>query len=267
MKALVLAAGYGERLRPLTDTIPKPLVEIGGRPLIHYPLLLLRHAGIHDVAVNVHYLAEKIEAALGHGQSIGLAITFSPEPILLGTGGPLVALRGYFGGEPFLILNGDTIMDLGLPAMIAMHRERGALATMALRETASPEAYSQIEPQAYSRIEIDTDGQIRRMRLLTDRTRGKFDDYPDALAPEIAAELKPLMYCGAMICEPAVLDMIPGAPPFSLISDLLAPMVSQGLPLCGYVHEGFFRTVDDLQAYERLRAEFASSPPPLPYIN
>ena len=176
MKALVLAAGYGERLRPITDMIPKPLVEIGGRPLIHYPLLLLRHAGIREVAVNVHHLADKIEAALGRGQALGLAITYAPEPTLLGTGGPLVALRDYFGGAPFLILNGDTIMDLDLPAMIAMHRARGALATMALRESASPEAYS--------RIEIDGNGQIRRMRLLVDRARGRFDDYPDALASE-----------------------------------------------------------------------------------
>src|SRR6266852_3994738 len=118
MKALVLAAGYGERLRPLTDTIPKPLVEIGGRPLIHYPLMWLRHAGIRDVAVNVHHLADKIEAALGRGQALGLAITYSPEPILLGTGGPLLPLRSYFDGEPFLILNGDTIMDVDLAAML-----------------------------------------------------------------------------------------------------------------------------------------------------
>src|SRR5215469_9581130 len=258
MKALVLAAGYGERLRPITDTIPKPLVEIGGRPLIHYPLLMLRHAGIRDVAVNVHHLADKIEAALGRGQALGLDITYSPEPVLLGTGGPLLALRDYFYGEPALILNSDTIMDLDLPAMIAMHRERGAIATMALCETASPEAYSQIE--------IDTNEQIRRMRLLIERTRGRFDDYPDAFPAELAAELTPLMYCGAMICEPAVRENMPAAPPFSLIADMLAPMVSQGLPLFGYVLKGIFRTVDDLRAYEHLRAEFATAPPPLPYI-
>ncbi len=258
MKALVLAAGYGERLRPITDTIPKPLVEVGGRALIHYPLLLLRHAGIREVVVNVHHLAGKIEAALGRGQALGLTITYSPEPVLLGTGGPLLALRDYFRGEPFLTLNSDTIMELDLPAMIAMHHEHGSLATMALRETPSPEAYSQIE--------IDANGQIRRMRLLADRTRGRFDDYPHALPAETAAELKPLMYCGAMICEPAILDSMPPAPPFSVITDVLAPMVSQGLPLFGYVQEGYFRTVDDLQAYEQLRTEFTASPPPLPYI-
>jgi NDP-sugar pyrophosphorylase family protein len=258
MKALVLAAGYGERLRPITETIPKPLLEVGGRPLIHYPLLLLRHAGIREVAVNVHHLADKIEAALGPRAALGLAITFSPEPVLLGTGGPLLALRDYFGGEPFLILNGDTIMDLDLPAMIARHRERGALVTMALRETGSPAAYSQIE--------IDSRQQIRRMRLLSDRTRGEFDNYPDALPAQLAADLKPLMYCGAMICQPSVFQMMPAAPPFGLITEMVAPMVARGLALLGFVQQGFFRTVDDLRSYQRLRSEFALSPPQLPYI-
>src|SRR5262249_25967208 len=158
----------GERLRPLTESIPKPLLEVGGRPLIHYPLMLLRHAGIREVAVNVHHLAAQFEAVLGRGHALGLTITYAPEPVLLGTGGPLLALREYFGREPFLLLNSDTIMDLDLPAMIAMHRERGSLATLALRETASPDGYSQIE--------IDGSGQIRRMRLLVDRAH--FEDYP-----------------------------------------------------------------------------------------
>jgi mannose-1-phosphate guanylyltransferase len=257
MKALVLAAGYGERLRPLTDTIPKPLLEIGGRPLIHYPLLLLREAGIREVAINVHHLAAQIEAALG-GSVLGLAITCSTEPILLGTGGPLIPLRSYFGRESFLILNSDTIMDLDLPELIALHRQHGAVATMAVRATISPEVYS--------RIEIDARGQIRRMRLLVDRASGRFDDYPPTLAAEICAELRPLMYCGAMMCEPSVLDMMPATPPFSLIANVLAPMVARGFPLFGYVHQGFFRTIDDLQGYEQLRAEFAASPPPLAYV-
>ena len=104
------------------------------------------------------------------------------------------------------------------------------------------------------------------MRLLTDRSSGHFNDYPQTLATEICAGLRALMYCGAMICEPAVLDILPANPPFSLIANVLAPMVARGFPLFGYVHEGFFRTVDDLQSYEQVRAEFAASPPPLPYL-
>jgi len=258
MKALVLSAGYGERLRPLTNTIPKPLVEIAGRPLIHYPLLLLRHAGIRNVAVNVHHLAERIEAVLGRGDALGLQITYSPEPVLLGTGGPLLSLREYFGKEPFVVLNCDTIMDLDLAAMIKAHREHGGMATLVLRAADSP--------AAYSAIEVDTTGQIRRMRLLVDRAAGRFDNYPAVLHAEIAAGLTPFMYCGAMVCEPAVLEKLPLAPPFSLMSDLFAPLLVQGSLMFGHVHRGYFRTVDDLKAYEQLRSEFAVSPPPLPYI-
>jgi len=93
MKALVLAAGYGERLRPLTETTPKPLLEVGGRPLIQYPLAMLRTAGIRDVAINLHHLGARLQQALGDGGALGLAITYAPEPILAGTGGPLLGLR------------------------------------------------------------------------------------------------------------------------------------------------------------------------------
>lgn len=258
MRALVLSAGYGERLRPLTEKIPKPLLEAGGRPLIHYPLLMLRHAGIADVAINVHHLGAQIERALGRGEALGLRITYSPEPALLGTGGPLLVLRDYFAKEPFVLLNCDTILGLDLPRMIEFHRDRAPLATFALRDGG--------DPDAYSRIEIDAGGRIRRMRLLRGRARGEFDDYPAEIPPEMAAALKPYMYCGAMVCEPAVLEMLPKTPPFSLMGGLFAPIAAQAMPLCGYLDGSFFRTVDDLASYEALRAEFAVSPPPLAYL-
>lgn len=256
MRALVLSAGYGERLRPLTEKIPKPLLEVGGRPLIHYPLLMLRHAGISEIAINVHHLAGRIESALGCGDALGVRITYSPEPKLLGTGGPLLALRGFFGDEPFVMLNCDTIMGLDLPRMIRLHRERGAIATFALRAGSD----------AYSRIEIDRDGRIRRMCLLRGRAAGEFDDFPPALPASVEAELKPYMYCGAMICEPSAIALAPKTPPFSLMGDLFAPILSQGGPLFGHVDASFFRTIDDLRGYEAARAEFASTPPPLDYL-
>jgi NDP-sugar pyrophosphorylase family protein len=258
MKAIVLAAGYGERLRPLTEKIPKPLLEAGGRPLINYPLLMLRHAGITEVAINLHHLGGQIAHALGDGAALGLRITYSPEPALLGTGGPLLALRDFFGSEPFVLLNCDTILGLDLPRMIAFHREHAPLATFALRDGG--------DPDAYSRLEIDSGRRIQRMRLMRGRARGEFDDYPAGISAELASTLRPYMYCGAMVCEPAVMRMLPPTPPFSLMGGLFAPIVAQGLPLCGYVDNSFFRTVDDLASYEALRAEFAASPPALAYL-
>ncbi|MGD0074573.1 MAG: nucleotidyltransferase family protein [Candidatus Binataceae bacterium] len=257
MKALILSAGKGERLRPLTDTIPKPIAELGGRPLIHYPLLMLKRAGISAVAINVHHLAGEIENALGNGKALGVDITYSPEPTLLGTGGPLLALRDYFGDEPFWVLNADSILDLDLNAMMRLHRERGALATFALFRPA--------DANRYSRIEIDREGKIRRMRLL--RGGQEFDDYPAELNDRDAAALESYMFCGVYICEPVVLDSAPRTPPpFSSIGNIFAPMVARSLPLFGYVHRGFFRTVDDLESYHTLRREFATNPPHLSYL-
>jgi NDP-sugar pyrophosphorylase family protein len=255
MKALVLSAGYGERLRPLTNTIPKPLLEVGGRPLIEYALLMLKAAGITEIAINVHHLARHIEDVLGDGRARGLALTYSPEAVLMGTGGPLLALRDYFANDTFVILNSDTIMDLDLADVLARHRGHRGLATLVLRATSIPDAYS--------RVEIDAAGRIRRMRLLKNRALGEFDDYPPALDSAVAAGLRPFMYCGVMVCEPAVLSAMPQAAPFSLVGDLLVPRLTQGSALFGYVHDGFFRTVDDLRSYEALRAEFAITAPPL----
>lgn len=258
MKGLVLSAGYGERLRPLTETTPKPLLEVGGRPLIHYPLLMLKHAGISEVAINVHHLAAEVERTLGDGGALGLRITYSPERELAGTGGPLAVLRDYFGNEPFVLLNCDTILDLDLAATIGFHRERGGMATFVLRAGG--------DPDAYSRIECDARGGIRRMRLLHGRTRGNFIDYPRDLDATVAAALTPYMYCGVMVCEPQVFALTPAAPPFSLMGDLFAPIAARGVPLFGCVHRGFFRTVDDLAGYESVRREFAAGSPPLAYL-
>lgn len=259
MKALVLSAGKGERLMPLTAAMPKAIVEAGGRPLIHYPLRMLAWAGVTEVAINVHHLAAAVETALGRGDALGLRITYAPETVLLGTGGPLVGLREFFGNETFAILNCDTIIDLDLPALAEFHRSRGGLATLVLRESATPEAYS--------RIEIDSEARIGRMRLLKRRAPAEFDDYGPALDPADAVRLASYMYCGVMLCEPAVFELMPAiSPPFSLMGDLFAPIVARGLALFGYVHRGFFRTVDDLKSLETLRAEFAAAPPRLPFI-
>ncbi len=257
MKALVLAAGIGQRLRPLTDVTPKPMLELGGRPLIHYPLAMLRRTGITDVAINVHHLASVIQRGLGDGSQLGLRITYAPEAVLLGTGGPLNGLREFLGGDgsenTFVIANSDTILDLDLGAMLAFHRERAALATIALFHPANLDYYS--------RLEIDSGQRLRRMRLLARRDPLQYDDYPAALDDAVAATLSQFMYCGVIVADSAVLDLMPPAPPWSIMAGLFAPMVAKGLPVFGYVHRGYFRTMDDLKSYDALKVELASSLP------
>ena len=254
MRALVLAAGMGERLRPLTDVTPKPMLELGGHPLIHYPLAMLRRAGIAEVAINLHHLGSLIQHGLGDGSQLGVRVTYAPEPVLLGTGGPLNGLRNFLGHDTFVIANSDTILDLDLSAMLAFHRDHGALATIALFHPANL--------NYYSRLEIDADQKLRRMRLLMRRDPLRYDDYPPNLDEGVAATLSGFMYCGVIVAEPAVLKLIPPKTPWSLMEGLFSPMVARAQPVFGYVHSGYFRTMDDLKSYDALKAEFASSPPP-----
>jgi NDP-sugar pyrophosphorylase family protein len=93
---MILAAGFGTRLRPLTNTIPKPLLPVGGTPLIVWNLLLLRRHGIRDVIINLHHLGELIEKELGDGSTVGMRISYSHEPTILGTGGGLKQAESFF---------------------------------------------------------------------------------------------------------------------------------------------------------------------------
>lgn len=112
MKAMILAAGLGNRMRPLTDHTPKPLLCAGGKPLIEYHLENLQRAGIREVIINLAYLGEKIRAHLGDGQQFGLHIHYSTEPEPLETGGAILHALDLLGDEPFLLINGDVWCDL-----------------------------------------------------------------------------------------------------------------------------------------------------------
>ncbi|MDA8348965.1 MAG: nucleotidyltransferase family protein [Pseudomonadota bacterium] len=131
MKAMVLAAGRGERLRPLTDTVPKPLVPLAGRMLIEYHLEKLARAGIGEVVINLSWLGERIRAALGTGARYGLQIRYSEEgPVPLETGGGIAAALGLLGAEPFLVVNADVWTDLEFAALGPLPPE--ALASIVL---------------------------------------------------------------------------------------------------------------------------------------
>lgn len=112
MRAMILAAGRGERLRPITDTIPKPMVEVAGYPLLWWHVMRLKQAGIRDIIVNSAWLHQKIEDYLGDGARFGVRITHSVEgPGGLETAGGIIKALSFFRGEPFLVVNGDTLMD------------------------------------------------------------------------------------------------------------------------------------------------------------
>jgi MurNAc alpha-1-phosphate uridylyltransferase len=115
MKAMILAAGRGERMRPLTDQTPKPLLEVGGKALIEYHLSALQQAGVREVIINHAWLGEQIEARLGTGERYGLEIQYSPEvPVALETAGGIIQALPRLGNEPFIVVNGDIWCDYPL---------------------------------------------------------------------------------------------------------------------------------------------------------
>ena len=107
MKAMILAAGRGERMRPLTDTTPKPLLQVAGKSLIEYHIEALVNAGITELVINLAWLGEKIEAQLGDGSQYGAKITYSREEQALETAGGIIKALSVLGEEPFIVINGD----------------------------------------------------------------------------------------------------------------------------------------------------------------
>jgi mannose-1-phosphate guanylyltransferase len=128
---MVLTAGLGTRLRPLTDRLPKPACPVVNRPLLAYAFALLKGAGLREVAINTHHLADLTErAARAEARALELALHVSREPVLLGTGGGIAAAAAWLAGETFFVLNGDFLFDVDLAAALAAHRRSGAQATL-----------------------------------------------------------------------------------------------------------------------------------------
>jgi NDP-sugar pyrophosphorylase family protein len=119
MKALVLAAGVGSRLSPYTDRCPKPMLDVGGQPIIAYNLAMLGRSVFRDVVINLHYLPDVVRAYVGNGERWGLRVTYSEEPVLLGTAGALVPLEDRFASDTFALVFGDNVNDVDLDAMLS----------------------------------------------------------------------------------------------------------------------------------------------------
>ncbi|GIW53792.1 MAG: hypothetical protein KatS3mg082_0196 [Nitrospiraceae bacterium] len=225
MKAMILAAGLGTRLRPLTNTIPKPLLPVGGTPLIVWNLLLLKRHGFREVVINLHHLGPMIEQAVGDGDRYGLRISYSREPVILGTGGGIKQVEAFFSGEPFLVVNGDTLFELDLDALVEFHRRHAAAATLVLRK--DPEA------ERWGLVEVGTEHRIVRIT-----GRG----VPDAGPTE------PRMFAGVHILHPRLLRDVPKGRASSII-DAYVAAIQRGEKVLGYDAEGYWSDVGTPERY------------------
>lgn len=231
MKAMILAAGLGTRLRPLTDTVPKPLLPVAGLPLIAWNLLLLRQHGITEVIVNLHHLGDLIEREISDGSRFGLRITYSQEPVILGTGGGIKQAELFFGSEPFLVLNGDTLLDLDLGALIRFHQDRNPLATMVLRQDPDVEQWGVVELDGDRRV-VSITGRGKRPSVPTDRR----------------------MFAGVHVMHPRLLGEVPRGRASSII-DAYVAAIEGGETILGYDMGGYWSDVGTPARYAQVQRD------------
>lgn len=226
MKAMILAAGLGTRLRPLTYTIPKPLLPVGGVPLIVWNLLLLRRHGFRQVVINLHHLGPMIEQALGTGSKFGMRIIYSHEPVILGTGGGIKQAEPHFSGEPVLILNGDTLVELDLEALCDFHRTSHAAATLVLREDSNAVSWGLVEVEEKER------------KILRITGKGRADSVPTMSR----------MFAGIHILHPRLLRQVPKGVASSII-DPYVKAIERGEPVFGYDLQGYWSDIGTAERY------------------
>ena len=216
MKAILLAGGKGTRLRPLTIHTPKPIVPIFDRPFLHYQLDLLKKvAEIDEVILSLNYQPRRIEEIFGDGGESGLALKYVVEPAPLGTAGA-IRYAGESLRESVVVFNGDVLTEVDLAAVIALHRERRAKATIVLTPVDNP--------TAYGLVETDAQGNIRR-----------FLEKPNP--DEITCNT---INAGIYILEPETFDRIPKDTPWSIERSFFPSLIERGETFVGYVYSGYW---------------------------
>lgn len=238
---MVLCAGLGTRLRPLTDLLPKPAAPLCGLPLVRYALALLARAGIRRAVVNVHHLAGEMErAAREAAHDLSLALSISREPVIAGTGGALREARALLqGASAVVVLNGDVLFDADLAGAVASHRRSGALATMVL---------APMPPGAgYAAVEADAGLAVRRVA-------GRFGPGGAGLAR--------WHFTGLHVLSPALIEAVPATPFACDVNRDLYPALMDGR-VRGHLDHGFWSDLGDLRGYLQAHRDLLARRVPL----
>jgi NDP-sugar pyrophosphorylase family protein len=242
MRAMILAAGLGTRLRPITNERPKALVEINGRTLLDIVLERLRGFGIREVVINVHHLPEMIASYLEKNQNFGMEIVLSREDVLLDTGGGLKKAAHFFleqgNDEPFLVHNVDVLSTIDFGPMLQFHHERNALATLAVQRRQSSR-------------QLLFDGNLQ----MCGRIAG---DGANEIACSTTAR-QPLAFCGIHIMSPRIVPLITEEGVFSIVDSYLR-LSKKGEKIVGFqADEYYWRDVGTRASLERAAGEMRGS--------
>jgi NDP-sugar pyrophosphorylase family protein len=209
-KALVLAGGFGTRMKDLTKDVPKPMLPLHGKPILEYTIDLCRRYGIKDIGISIHYHGEQIKRYFGNGDKFGVRIVYLEEDVPLGTGGVL-RLHKHWLNQTFLMCNADELKDINLATMFRQHAEKRALATIALTQVENPSEYGVVE--------------LQRERILRFVEKPKREDAPSNL-----------INAGLYILDPAVTNLLPEG--HCMVEKDLFPKLAEQGRLYGYEFKG-----------------------------
>jgi NDP-sugar pyrophosphorylase family protein len=231
MRAIVLSAGYGTRLWPLTEDRTKPAIPILGKPLVGYVAEYLAGYGIDEIVVNLHHRPESVRRALGDGSRFGVKLHYVDEPVILGTSGALDNTRSFFEHETFVVVNGKIITDIDLKAALETHRKSNALATLILLPNARRERFSVVETEG---------GRIRGF---------------GGMPVDSGGDAVPLMFTGIHIMEPRILEYVPRGVFSDSVVHVYPQAIANGEILAAHVASGKWRELSTLTRYLDISVE------------
>lgn len=230
MKGMIMAAGVGTRLHPLTKDIPKPMVPIAGRPLMEHIVHLLRIHGFTQLVANLHYLPQTIQNYFGDGSQFGINLKYSYEPDLLGTAGGVKNNQDFLD-ETFVVVSGDALTDINLAAFLRFHKQRGALASIALKPME--------EVERFGVVITDSDGRITNFQE----------------KPKKEEALSNLISTGIYIFEPEIFNYISLGEVYDFGKNLFPRLAAEGAPFYGYVTEDYWCDVGDIESYSQAQKD------------
>lgn len=239
MKAMILAAGFGSRLWPLTVGRTKPAIPFLNRPLIAYTIEYLKRSGVDDLIINLHHEPASVREQIGDGARYGVRINYSvEEPEILGTSGALDRVCEQLDKDTFVVINGKIITDIDLGAAIAAHRNREAIATLVLLPNHKRERFSEVK--------VTEDGRI-----------SEFAGFPDPQSQGPNPQ-PPLMFTGIHILEPGIFDYIPRGVFSDSVRDVYPKAMADGKIVAAHVaaSESLWRELSTIERYLAISLEF-----------
>jgi NDP-sugar pyrophosphorylase family protein len=226
-KAMILAAGFGKRLEPLTLKTPKPMLLLGNKPIIEHQVEFLKKFGITDIIINTHHLGKLIKNHMGDGSKFGIAIQYTQEDRILGIGGGIKNAQHLFNGDTILTINAKGLSDCNLNDVIDYHFSSKALATMVLIKKPSD--------STHTGITIDKENNILSFG------NGEF------------------IYTGIQLLSPRFLNTLPPAgTPAGLIDEGYKRLISDGESIKAFIHDGNFAAIETIQSYNQAKKSFES---------